>query len=185
MFTKFLTTAVATVAVFSTLTSGYAVPTSPLDTRAAAPKLNFTPKHLIGLEHALQVINAIPDSVLTSGDAAAAAWVTANTATIQSQTTDLILAPSSGATTSTDLIVVQDLWAVAFCAAAVAEFLISNLIPAAKLLKLKGIISKLGGITKAIQLLIASRGNLAAAAELVKQLVEILSGFSTVASRCL
>lgn len=178
MFSKLFTTTLVALAAFTSILPASA---SPLESRGAVTV--FTPKHLLGIEHAFQVITAIPDDVLESGDAATAAWLKTNGPTVQATTTDLAL---TGSDASTDgLVVVQGAWEVLQCVAAVTEFIVSGLLPAAKLLRLKKIISQLGGIRKAIEALIASKGNIAKAAALVKELFNIISGFGTVKSKCL
>jgi hypothetical protein len=176
MFSKMITTAFLTITVFTATISAYAVP------ELAPRAVSVTPKDLVGIEHALQVIDAIPIDVLESGQEATTSWLETNGATIQASSNALAV---SGAGASANGLVVQDVWDVLQCVAAVAELLVSGVVPAAKLLRLKSIISKLGGLRKAIDALFSSKGNLANAAKLVKELVDIITGFGNVRDKCL
>lgn len=176
MFSKFFTTAFLAI---TALTSVVAYPSTTLHPRA----VSVSPADLLAINHALQVVDSIPVSVLNEGDSATASWLETNGASIQ-------IADSSPAISdvgaSTDgLVVVQDAWDVIQCVAAVTEVIVTGIIPVAKLLRLKSIIERLGGIKKAIDALFASKGNMQNAAELVKELIDVITGIDGVRESCL
>lgn len=83
----------------------------------------------VDLEQAFTLLESIPDSVLEEGDAALAAWGSARGVPVRS-TRGSILG----------------------CTGAIALVVASTAFPAAKILKIKRLITSLGGVTKAVRL---------------------------------
>ena len=89
------------------------------------------------LEHVFDIISQIPDAVLKEGDDAKNAWLDAH----------------GHRPSKRDVVAVEareleerNIWDVAKCAGAIAAFIASNAIGAAKLLRIKKYIEALGGV---------------------------------------
>ncbi|KAI9778106.1 MAG: hypothetical protein M1816_004270 [Peltula sp. TS41687] len=138
--------------------SAYAV-ASPV-TQASVPDDD---KSLKSLEDAFAVLQVIPDEVLEAGDEAKTKWVQEHY-------------PGKG---ETGLEKRADIVEIGQCAREIA----TN-VPAAKLLKLKKILKKLGGIKKAIKKLFNARKNPKAARGAVKELIDFILGISDIKKEC-
>ena len=95
-----------------------------------APKDQDLADQAADVTKALELINSIPDEVLAQGDAATQQWLAEH--------------PVSTTTTRASV------WG---CTAAITLFLGTNLVSAAKLLKIKKLIKALGGVKEAVQLM--------------------------------
>jgi len=82
------------------------------------------------LQRGLTLIEQIPDSILTAGDAAMREWLRENHPELLTGSRADVLG----------------------CAGAIAWLIASTAIPAAKILKIKRLINSLGGVSKAVQL---------------------------------
>ena len=81
------------------------------------------------MTEALETINSVPDSVLVQGDKATQEWLATHSQMTSTRAS------------------------VAGCTAAIALFLGTNLVSAAKILKIKKLIAQLGGVREAVQIM--------------------------------
>ena len=89
------------------------------------------------LEHVFDIISQIPESVLEEGDDAKNAWLAAHGH--RESKRDLVAVDARDLET-------RGVWDVTKCAGAIAAFIASNAIGAAKLLRIKKYIDALGGV---------------------------------------
>lgn len=161
----------------------------------ADPKANFD---FSPIESALNIafseIEQIPDDVLESGDEATATWLKANGFTESKRDYVNVKVPLSE---RSDLVPFEERgvqlargidWAkVAKCAATVTSAIATNVIPAAKLLKIKRLIKDLGGVKSAVQLLIGATTTaekLKAGGEALVELSKAFLGITAVEAAC-
>ena len=142
-------------------------------------------EHQIGgtLEHVFDVLTTIPDQVLQDGDDATDKWLKEHGH--RPATTKRAVAATTGEVAA-DL---EDrgFWDVAKCAGAIAAFIASNAIGAAKLLRIKKYIEALGGVRKAAELLLKASNNaerLKEGGEALALLAGEILGVSMVSNNC-
>lgn len=129
------------------------------------------------LERVFAAIEEIPDDVLEDGDDATDAWMVEH-----------------GYRSHDDKRAVIDravedraFWDVARCAGAIGAFIASNVLGAAKLLRIKQYIAALGGIRKSAELLLKASTNaerLQQGGEVLALLAAEILGFSLVSNNC-
>lgn len=124
------------------------------------------------LEKVFSVIEEIPDEVLEEGDDATNEWMTEHGYRSTPEKRDLEE---------------RQLVEIAKCAAAIAAFIASNAIGAAKLLRIKKYIAALGGIRKSAELLLKASTNaerLQQGGEFLALLAGEILGFSLISNNC-
>jgi hypothetical protein len=111
---------------------------------------NMTPTDFATLQWALDTILSIPDSILLAGDNATSQYIQTHSPYTSSP---LYTSFPSAAVSPSDL---ADLgfWDTLKCAAAIVAFIGTNIVSAAKLLRIKKYIAALGGVRKAAELLL-------------------------------
>jgi hypothetical protein len=146
----------------SSMISALAIDKSPMG-RSLAPRdtlppnittstdhtFNMTPTDFATLQWALDTILSIPDSILLAGDNATSQYIQ----THSPYTSSPLYTSFPSAAGSPDL---ADLgfWDTLKCAAAIVAFIGTNIVSAAKLLRIKKYIAALGGVRKAAELLL-------------------------------
>lgn len=153
----------------------------------ADPKANFNFSPLeAALNTAFSQIEAIPDSVLESGDEATAAWLKENP--FEKRSYAEVRVPLEGRDDVSFLSERGIDWAkVAKCVATVTSAIATNVIPAAKLLKIKKYIAELGGVKSAIQLLIGATTTaekLKAGGQALVELSKLFLGVTAIEAAC-
>ncbi|EGY16220.1 hypothetical protein VD0002_g2526 [Verticillium dahliae] len=135
--------------------------------RGAADTVSLTEETELALELALTEIFSIPDEVLLKGDDATNAWLIENgfrdgDKSVKEERDDG--APISARSEDTSLAILErsDLeargpLAVARCIYAITKTIATTFIPAAKLLRIKKYLKKLGGVRKTVLLLVRAK----------------------------
>lgn len=189
-FTTLLAAASASLLLPTIFASPVASSPAPIDLarrgevleRAEAPHdlyLKDDDKHTIEgeLEKAFSAIEAIPDAVLEAGDEATNNWMVENGYRFQNKKRDMVDRDLED----------RDVFGVVKCAGAIAAFIASNAIGAAKLLRIKKYIEALGGIRKSAELLLKASNNaerLREGGEILALLAGEILGFSLIANNC-
>jgi hypothetical protein len=140
--------------------SGYAV-ASP-QTTPSVPEDDD--KALKTLEDAFAVVDAIPDEVLVQGDEATGKWVKEHY-------------QSKGDKTGLEKRL--DIKEIAECA-----YELATNIPAAKVLKVKRLVDRLGGWRAAAKKLLAARRDKKKVVGLIKELIDLILGISGIKKEC-
>ncbi len=145
----------------------------------------------------LETVSTVPDGVLLAGDDALYAWINpmglsavhalSGMATLQ--TRDVAAADAADAeNTAATQEAVDGLIKDAECVAAVAAAIASDLLPAAKLLKVKSLIKVLGGIKKVAKLFLEFHKNrdqaIKEGGRTLLDLVEIVLGIDSIKKHC-
>ncbi|OAA57319.1 hypothetical protein ISF_07240 [Cordyceps fumosorosea ARSEF 2679] len=158
-----------------------AAPATELDFALAASNYNFTADFAPALSYALSAISAIPDDVLASNsDAALDAWLVANHYRTPGGL-DL-----TTTTTSTE-IEARGFWKATKCVASIMWAIGSTAIPIAKIAKIKKYIEALGGVKKAVELMLGATSKaekLKAGGQALVSLSAELLGIASVKSNC-
>ncbi|EJT50183.1 hypothetical protein A1Q2_04509 [Trichosporon asahii var. asahii CBS 8904] len=184
-FTSLLVTATALFGLASARPAKRELEATAADLADPKANFNFSP-----LESALNTvfsqIEQIPDSVLESGDEATAAWLKENP--FQKRDYVDVRVPLNE---RSDVSVFEergiDWGKVAKCVATVTSAIATNVIPAAKLLKIKKYIAELGGVKTAIQLLIGATTTaekLKAGGQALVELSKLFLGVTAIESAC-
>lgn len=145
---------------------------------------NFSPLEA-ALHTAFPQIEQIPDSVLESGDEATAKWLKENPFEKRSYVNVPVSLEERD-----DRSLLQrgiDWIKVAKCVATVTTAIATNVIPAAKLLKIKKYIAELGGVKTAVQLLIGATTaaeKLKAGGQALLELSKIFLGVTAIKAAC-
>jgi hypothetical protein len=98
-----------------------------VDTMTVAMELEFQAADMVG---GLELIDRVPESVLVEGQVAYDAWIASNPQILRSARASVLE-----------------------CTAAIALLIASTAFPVAKILKIKRLISSLGGVTKAVRIM--------------------------------
>ena len=141
------------------------------------------------VERTFGVIQDIPDAVLEAGDDALRAWKVKHGH--QKRDADADAAPLAAAApeglADRASLVERGWWEVTKCAGAIAAFIASNAIGAAKLLRIKKYIEALGGVKKAAELMLKASTNaerLKEGGEALALLAGEILGTSLVSNNC-
>ena len=144
-------------------------------------------KSLASIEFLLDEILSIPDEVLLKGDKATDEWLAEN----PFSDPDLIIENALSQRDIQDeegVILERGLIPKAIkCAAAIADLLIGHIVPASKILKIKKLIKAVGGVKKAVKLLLKAKTK----AQIIKlggsalwNLYKEISGIASVKRNC-
>lgn len=173
--------------LFFSLTLASTTPTAKEDVNLEFSAIH-APQVLDTLELVLEAIDSIPEDVLLAGDETTNDWLVAHgyrkphvvSVETRSPSTDIVLSERANATPAGIIDVLN-------CAARIAQFLLENAIPAAKLLKIKKAIGIIGGVKKVAEKLKKVR-SLADAKRIggdaLFQIADAIIGFSSVWSAC-
>ncbi|KAK5658669.1 hypothetical protein OQA88_2065 [Cercophora sp. LCS_1] len=147
------------------------------------------PQVIDTLELLLEAIDSIPDDVLLAGDETTNGWLVshgyrnpgASSVSVSSRSNDVALSERATAIAPAGIIDVLN------CAAKIAQFILENAIPAAKILKIKKAIKAIGNVKKVAELLRKVR-SLADARRIGGQalfeIADAIIGFSSVWGAC-
>jgi hypothetical protein len=157
-----------------------------VDSSLASEALNIASSNVLNtnsaaleLENIFSVFNQIPESVLNSGDKAASEWLEKNS---NSSAGPFAALGSFEASTMAFSFGGVELLP---CIFAITKALAEGAIPALKVLRIKKIISSLGGIRTAVKLLIKTcRRQTEGVPELVKELLDLVFGIGDIMSKC-
>jgi hypothetical protein len=134
-------------------------------------------------------IESIPENVLLAGDDETNVWLIANG--FREAGTEVVTrseVPSADWLHERAVAAAQaSIIKIAKCVAAVAELIISTAVPAAKILRIKKLIDRLGGTRKAVELLLKATSRserLKIGGQILLDLVDELSGIKNVREKC-
>ncbi|KAK0703000.1 hypothetical protein B0T26DRAFT_626149, partial [Lasiosphaeria miniovina] len=151
---------------------------------------NFTGEFDSPLDKLLDQIDAIPDAVLEAGDDALHKYlvdhgIRAPDAKLRRDVSDE--ADFSAVVARSELEARTSVWKIAKCIAAIVKLLGTTAIPAAKLLRIKKYIKLLGGVKKAVKLLLKAKTRaqrLKLGGKALVNLAAELLGISSVKKNC-
>jgi len=176
MRTQFLTLALSATLAFASAAT--------VSVRRRAVQGALAPNSANTLENFLAVVEGIPTPVLEAGDGALAGYLDVTPAAAG---TDLVAAeaePVQAREVAAAAGIIDDLK----CAAAIAELIISTVVPAAKLLRIKKYIEALGGSGKVIKILNKLRkGEKVGSGEVLetaKKLLGEITGINSIKEKC-
>ncbi|XWW98012.1 hypothetical protein V2A60_006008 [Cordyceps javanica] len=182
------------LAVAGLLPSALAAVASPVEARAldanqnfevAAGNYNFTEDFGPALAYTFGAIASIPDDVLAAGDEAANKWFVENN--YRSGAVELAAdADDADAAAVTDL-EARGFWQVTKCVGSVMWAIGSTAIPVAKIARIKKYIEALGGVKKAVQLMLGATSKaekLKAGGQALVNLSAELLGIAGVKANC-
>jgi len=171
MRSQFITLALSATLAFASPTT-LSVHRRDLQVAAAPNTLNT-------LESFLAVVDSIPTPVLEAGDESLAEYL-ASTPAAAVEIAEDVQARSVAAGAG----IIDDLR----CAAAIADLIITTVVPAARLLKIKKYIDALGGTGKVIKILIKlKKGEKVGSAEVLdmaKKLLGEITGVNSIREKC-
>ena len=139
------------------------------------------------VERTFGVIHDIPDAVLEAGDEALQAWKVDHGHQKREAGAEALAAPAPAPELPDRSLLARGWWEVTKCAGAIAAFIASNAIGAAKLLRIKKYIEALGGVKKSAELLLKASTNaerLKEGGEALALLAGEILGTSLVANNC-
>lgn len=175
------------LALLFSFTLASTTPTAKEDVNLEFSALH-APQVIDTLELVLQAIDSIPEDVLLAGDESTNDWLVAHgyrsshavSVETRSTSTDIILSERANAAPAGIIDVLN-------CAAKIAQFILENAIPAAKLLKIKKAIDIIGSVKKVAEMLRKVR-SLADAKRIggdaLFQIADAIIGFSSVWGAC-
>ncbi|KAJ6784056.1 hypothetical protein PWT90_00343 [Aphanocladium album] len=178
------------IALAGLLPSALAAVASPVEARAldanqnfevAAGNYNFTEDFAPALAYTFNAITSIPDDVLAEGDDAVNKWLVDNnyrSAGVQ------LAADADDAVVDLEA---RGFWEVTKCVGSIMWAIGSTAIPVAKIARIKKYIEALGGVKKAVQLMLGATSKaekLKAGGQALVNLSAELLGIAAVKSNC-
>ncbi|KAI9150494.1 hypothetical protein HJFPF1_10262 [Paramyrothecium foliicola] len=183
----------ATIIAGAFATSALAAPsTEPeLATRANDKKddvVSVDDKSLASIEFLFDEILAIPDDVLLKGDEATDKWLAENPLSDPDLVIETALSQRDVDVEDSDVLERGiGIPKAIKCAAAIADLIVGHVVPASKLLKIKKLIKSVGGVKKAVKLLLKAKTK----AQFIKiggsalwKLYQEISGIGSVRRNC-
>ncbi|KAJ3498809.1 hypothetical protein NLG97_g823 [Lecanicillium saksenae] len=179
------------IALAGLLPSALAAVASPVEARAleanqnfevAAGNYNFTEDFGPALAYTFNAIASIPDDVLAEGDDAANKWFVEN----NYRSAGLQLAADTDEAAVSEL-EARGFWQVTKCVGSVMWAIGSTAIPVAKIARIKKYIEALGGVKKAVQLMLGATSKaekLKAGGQALVSLSAELLGIAGVKANC-
>lgn len=156
---------------------------------------NFTDDFGPSLSHVFSTIENIPDDVLAAGDEALDDWLVAQGirepgATLKRAVEPIVNEDDSHSTAVWERAVIEarvSWWKVTKCVASIVQMLATAAIPAGKLLRIKKLISDLGGTKSAVELMLKATSKaekLKVGGQALVDLSAEFLGISVVKSNC-
>ncbi|KAK5652653.1 hypothetical protein OQA88_10247 [Cercophora sp. LCS_1] len=151
---------------------------------------NFTPEFEFPLIQLFSEISSIPDKILLEGDEVLHRYFIA--AGMRAPNADLskLITDTDAVAASSDeegLKPRASIWQILKCVGAIVQLLVSTAIPAAKILRIKKYIEQLGGVRRAVELLLGAttrEEKLRAGGQALLALAGEILGISSVQTHC-
>lgn len=153
-----------------------------VDNAVAVPDIKFTDDHAKALENLLSGLFAIPDNVVADGDEAVNTWLIDNGYRAKGAKI-----PPNYVARDEPNILVRSFWSVTKCVASILAVIGSTLIPVAKIARIKKLIGELGGVKKAVELMLKASTNeerLKIGGQALVLLAGEILGISAIKSNC-